>query len=64
MCVCFYLLEQSPERVTPETQVQSRAAYLDRLLLFNGVRKEEESRYCQIGSARRTANAGTEAGTG
>lgn len=30
------------ERVTPETQVQSSAAYLDRLLLFKGVRKEEE----------------------
>jgi tetratricopeptide (TPR) repeat protein len=30
------------ERVTPETKVQSSAAYLDRLLLFKGVRKEEE----------------------
>jgi len=30
------------ERITPETKVESSAAYLDRLLLFKGVRKEEE----------------------
>ena len=30
------------ERVTPDTKVQSSAAYLDRLLLFKGVRKEED----------------------
>jgi len=30
------------ERVTPETKVQSSAAYLDRLLLFKGVKKEDE----------------------
>ena len=30
------------ERVTPDTNVQSSVAYLDRLLLFKGVEKEEE----------------------
>jgi tetratricopeptide (TPR) repeat protein len=30
------------ERVTPDTKVQSSAAYLDRLLLFKGARTEEE----------------------
>jgi tetratricopeptide (TPR) repeat protein len=30
------------ERVTPETKVQSSAAYLDRLMLFKGVKKEED----------------------
>lgn len=34
--------EKVLERVTPETKVQSSAAYLDRLLLFKGLRKEEE----------------------
>jgi tetratricopeptide (TPR) repeat protein len=30
------------ERVTPETKVSSSAAYLDRLMLFKGVKKEED----------------------
>jgi tetratricopeptide (TPR) repeat protein len=30
------------ERVTPETNVQSSLAYLDRLLLFKGVKKEDD----------------------
>ena len=30
------------ERITPDTSVQSSVAYLDRLLLFKGVKKEEE----------------------
>jgi tetratricopeptide (TPR) repeat protein len=30
------------ERVTPDTTVQSSVAYLDRLLLFKGVKKEED----------------------
>jgi tetratricopeptide (TPR) repeat protein len=30
------------ERITPDTNVQSSVAYLDRLLLFKGVKKEEE----------------------
>ena len=30
------------ERITPDTTVQSSVAYLDRLLLFKGVKKEEE----------------------
>ena len=30
------------ERVTPDTAVQSSVAYLDRLLLFKGVKKEED----------------------
>jgi tetratricopeptide (TPR) repeat protein len=35
--------EKVLERVTPETKVQSSAAYLDRLLLFKGVRNEEDA---------------------
>jgi tetratricopeptide (TPR) repeat protein len=34
--------EKVLERITPETKVQSSAAYLDRLLLFKGVRTEED----------------------
>lgn len=34
--------EKVLERVTPETKVQSSVAYLDRLLLFKGVKKEED----------------------
>jgi tetratricopeptide (TPR) repeat protein len=30
------------ERITPDTKIQSSAAYLDRLLLFKGVKTEEE----------------------
>jgi tetratricopeptide (TPR) repeat protein len=34
--------EKVLERITPDTKVQSSVAYLDRLLLFKGVKKEEE----------------------
>ena len=34
--------EKVLERITPDTNVQSSVAYLDRLLLFKGVKKEED----------------------